>query len=86
MSEQKSVYFISQLEHDENGYVPCIAVYGEKGYHRTDWHWDCTLEEAEKICDEKNARLGFGRKEAFMIVLSTMDLEGDLNEQYNFFI
>ena len=73
----RSVYFVDVFNKDEQGFIPCIAVEGEKGYYRTDWHWDCTLEEAEELCKEKNANMGFtDPKEIYMIIASTMSFGG----------
>lgn len=73
MSEPKRVYFINQLVRAaDGGYIPCIAVEGEKGFYPTDWNWGSDLALAEKIADEKNASLGFTPKEAMLIQLSTM--------------
>lgn len=73
MSYKKMVYFINELERDDNGgYIPCIAVEGECGYHKTDWNWGNDLELANKIAEEKNTNLGFTPKESFLIVLGTM--------------
>lgn len=72
-TEKRAVYFINQLVRaKDGGYIPCIAVEGEKGFYRTDWNWGSDLELAEKICDEKNAALGFTPQEALRIQLSTM--------------
>jgi len=77
MSEQvdgwgKSVYFVDVFNKDEQGFIPCIAVENVKGYYRTDWHWDCSLEEAEAICAGKNMEMGYDKKETFRIICSTM--------------
>jgi len=73
MAERNSVYFINELERDKDGgYIPCIAVQGEKGYYKTDWNWGTDLVIANQIADEKNAVLGFTPLEAFKIVLGTM--------------
>lgn len=67
------VYFVQETVRDDQGWIPCIAVEGETGYYRTDWHWDCTFKEAEEICREKNANLGFtDPKEIFSIIMGTM--------------
>ena len=69
----KSVYVILETERDgDGGYIPCIAIEGEFGYHKTDWNWGTDLDIAQKCCDEKNEKLGFSPKEAFEIVLGTM--------------
>lgn len=73
MTEKRAVYFINELEREKDGgFVPCIAVDGETGYYRTDWNWGADIELAQKIADEKNEKLGFTPKEAFLIVLGTM--------------
>ncbi len=67
------VYFINELERTEDGgYIPCIAVKGETGYHKTDWNWGTDLKIAEQIADKKNELMGYTPKEAFLIVLGTM--------------
>jgi hypothetical protein len=67
------VYFINETERAEDGgYIPCIAVEGERGYYKTDWNWSSNLELANQIAAEKNAALGFTPKEALLIVLGTM--------------
>ena len=72
----RSVYFVQQTVRNEQGWIPCIAVEGEKGYYKTDWTWDCTFEEAEAICKEKNANLGYtDQREIFSIIISTMDFQ-----------
>ncbi len=73
MAEKKMVYFISQLDRAEDGgYIPCIAVEGETGYHRTDWNWGTDLELAERFAEERNSILGYSPKEAYLIQLGTM--------------
>lgn len=71
-SEPRMAYFVLESERDDRGFIPCIAVEGERGYHKTDWHWNCSIDDAEKLCDEKNKNLGFTPREAMMIVFSTM--------------
>ena len=66
------VYFISQFERDESGWIPCIAREGEQGYYRTDWCWQCDLETARNLAAEKNAALGFDEKEAARIQATTL--------------
>jgi hypothetical protein len=50
---EESIYFVMETEKDIWGYIPLIAVKGRQGYYKTDWHWNCTFEEAQKLCDEK---------------------------------
>ena len=73
MADRKAVYFINELERDEDGgYIPCIAVEGETGYYKTNWNWGIDVDLANQIADEKNAVLGFTPKEACIILLGTM--------------
>ena len=73
-----SVYVILETVRDsDRGYIPCIAVEGEHGYHKTDWNWGSDLDIANKICDEKNEKLGYSPKEAFAIVLNTMRIKAE---------
>lgn len=73
MSEQKVVYFIMETERTGDGqYIPCIAVEGEKGYHRTDWAWGTDKGEAQRLADERNQKMGIDRREAARIQLGTM--------------
>lgn len=65
-------YVITETEHDENGYIPCLAVEGERGYHRTDWHWDCDLKMARELVDDLNKRLGLTKRDADVIIAGTM--------------
>lgn len=71
----RAVYFVDIFNKDEKGFIPCIAVEGEKGYNRTDWHWDCSLAMAEEICKEKNTQMGYTDKEIFSIIASTMSFK-----------
>jgi hypothetical protein len=70
--DAKMVYFVLETQRDKNGWIPLIAVENESGFYKTDWRWDCTFEEADAMCDERNTTLGFTKKEAMMIQLSTM--------------
>jgi hypothetical protein len=73
MANRKAVYFINELCRDKDGgYIPCIAVEGETGYHPTDWNWGNDLALANQIADEKNAALGFSPMEAALIQIGTM--------------
>lgn len=72
-TDPRVVYFIMETERDENGeYIPCIAVEGETGFHRTDWHWGTDLELARECADDKNTALGIDKKTAMQIQLGTM--------------
>jgi hypothetical protein len=70
--QKRAAYFISQLERDGIGWIPCLAVEGETGYHRTSWRWSCDLETAEKLAAEKNEALGLSLEAATKIIFSSM--------------
>jgi hypothetical protein len=70
--ESRRCYFIQETVKDEEGeYIPCVAVEGEKGYYKTDWHWGKDRELAEHCCEVKNAGLGVKKMDAYQIVMST---------------
>lgn len=67
------VIFIQENVVDKEGnYIPCIAKRGEGGYWKTDWVWGKDRELADRLCDERNIRAGFSKKEALEIVLESM--------------
>lgn len=69
----RAAYFIMETVKNEDGeYVPCIAVEGETGYHRTDWAWGTDIDVARQLADKKNADLGLTVREAYEIVFDTM--------------
>ena len=67
------VCFIQETERaNDGGYLVCMAVEGERGFHRTDWNWGSDLVLAKKLCDERNEHQGISPKEAMDIILGTM--------------
>lgn len=72
-SEPRVAYFVNQAITDEHGeWIVCIAVEGERGYYKTDWHYNCAFQFAEATVAELNARLGVSELDATKIVLGTM--------------
>lgn len=72
-SEKRTAYMLLETERTAAGeYIPCIAVEGERGYHRTDWTWGKDLKIAQECADKKNAMLGLSKEDALKIVFSTM--------------
>ena len=66
-------YMILETVTDENGnYIPCIAVEGEKGYNRTNYHWGKDLTLAKEVATDMNTRMGISSRDAMKIILSTM--------------
>jgi len=66
-------YFILESQQNEQGeFRALIAVESESGYYETDWFWGSDLDQAEKIARDKNLVMGITKKEACLIVLSTM--------------
>lgn len=69
----RSVYFIMDaVRAEDGGYIPCIAIEGEKGYYKTDWNWGPDKEQAQAWADERNEILGIDRREATRIQSRTM--------------
>jgi hypothetical protein len=72
-SEKRKAFFVSEIRTNDHGeYIALIAVEGESGFYVTDWCWGKDFKVAQDIADERNARLGLSKKEAAVIVCSTM--------------
>ena len=67
-----NAYVILHTERDQDGFIPCIVVEGERGYYRTDWRWNVTFELAEHMAWERNLKMGTSRDQALRIVLQSM--------------
>ncbi len=73
-------YTILETQKDENGYIPSAVFEGEKGHHpmtgrgeySSPWYWGKTSEEAQAVCDAKNAEMGISKEEALKMVLASM--------------
>jgi len=65
-------FFILETIKDNTGYIPCMAVEGEKGYYLTDWNWGKDIELAEKCAKKKNRMLELTEADCLKIVGSTM--------------
>ena len=72
MSDDRAYFIQDTVLDTDGGFIPCIAVRGEQGFHKTDWNWGTDREIAEQIAEEKNAAMGVSPKDAIMIVMSTM--------------
>ena len=69
---RKAYAILETVRNDAGEFIPCIAVEGENGYHKTDWTWGKDFDTAQEIADQKNESLGLSKQEAFLIILSTM--------------
>lgn len=70
---KRTCYFVMETVTDENGnFIPCIAVEGESGYHKTNWQWGKDWKLAQECADDMNKKLGVSKWDAMMIQLSTM--------------
>ena len=46
----RNVYFVQETQRTADGaYKVCVVSDGISGYSLTDWEWDCSFEEAEKL-------------------------------------
>ena len=71
--ETRTAYFVNQAITNEKGeFIPCIAVEGERGYHKTDWAWGTDFELAQTCAIEMNEKIGINKLEAAKIVTGTM--------------
>jgi hypothetical protein len=55
----------------DKGWSIAIAVWGENGYHPTDFFFE-TEQEAEAFCETQNKNIGINKKQSYMIVAKTM--------------
>ena len=60
----------------EGGFTAGIVEEGELGYFATDWHWKTDYATAQKICDERNLKMGLDKKDVAMLVLASMRSRG----------
>lgn len=65
-------YLILETQRDERGWIVCLCEENKPGYYQSDWRWDCSFEEAKRLADERNIRLGLTPLEASKVVLSSM--------------
>lgn len=80
MAAPRKCFWIPAEPYDENGYVPSLVTEGEpghapltgKGSCAAPWYWGKTYEEAQRVCDKENDKLGVTPREAAEIVLSSM--------------
>ena len=71
--EQRAPYFVNQaIANDKGEFIPCIAVEGETGYHKTNWTWGKDFDQARKIASDMNEKMGITKLEAAKIVTATM--------------
>lgn len=74
------VYYVGPGTYDaEHGYGVSIVFEKEPGHFpmgtrpgQQRWYWGHDLDQAEKLCDEQNAKRGIDAKEAAIIVASSM--------------
>ncbi len=65
-------YFINDLDEDNGKIVPCVAEENVAGYSRVDYDWKCSMAEAKELVDDMNKRMGISKKDALMIIASSM--------------
>jgi len=71
------VYFVQHTVKDAAGnYIVCIAAEGETGYYKTDWEWGKDWEWANKIADDMNEKMGYGKRVAMIVQLRSLNLGG----------
>jgi len=71
---------VEEQRAQSGGYIPCIAIEGETGYYpmsgqgefAAPWDWGKDRELAQKLCDERNEKMGLSKKEAWELIAGTM--------------
>ena len=66
------LFILETVKADDGQFIPCIAKRGEKGFYRSDWKWGTDLEQARRLANEYNAKLGMTPREAALLQASTM--------------
>lgn len=82
IDERKFCYYVNPVQDpkEHGGYVPSVVYVGEDGHYpllgngpcARPWVWGKTLEEAERICAEKNAKLGLSKEQTILMVIESM--------------
>jgi hypothetical protein len=75
---------VEEMKASDGGYIPCIAVEDAPGYRpmkgvgrfSSPWNWGQDREQAQKLCDHKNAELGLSKEDALRIIGSSMFPKG----------
>jgi hypothetical protein len=57
-------------------FIPCIAIEGVPGYHKTDWHWGTDRGIAQECANDKNQQLGLSADRVIEITLSSLGVIG----------
>jgi hypothetical protein len=77
MEKKSAVVIIDTQMNDKGEYIPSIVKEGETGHYPTDWAWGTDREQAQKIADSYNIRLGLSLKEAMELTLQSMRVKHD---------
>lgn len=68
-----SGYRVSVVRENEPGHAPTGTLpYTGKPGETSPWFWGNTFEEAKRICEQQNERLGLSREDVFDIITSSM--------------
>lgn len=76
----RTCFYIPVGQYDDQGYIPSLVTENEPGHapltgngsHAAPWHWGRTYEDAQKIAEEENRRIGVSPEDALQIVASSM--------------
>jgi hypothetical protein len=56
-------------------WVVAVVKENSPGYSRTNWEWSCTYEEAEKLVEGLNTRMGLSKEDTMTIIGSSMSAQ-----------
>lgn len=69
-------YMIDQTMCNAAGkWVPAVVQEDSPGYSPTNWEWSCTYEQAEKLVEGLNTRMGVSKEDAMTIIGSSMSAQ-----------
>lgn len=80
-SAPRRCFWIPAEPYDEGGYVPALVTEGEPGYDlmagnpekfQSPWYWGQDREQAMKIAERENARMGISGDDAAEIIASSL--------------
>jgi len=72
IAEQFAYYIPFNHYIEGEGYQVAVVKEYESGYYLTDWVWGPTLDDAKKMADVFNRRLGLSDDDVDSIIMSSM--------------
>lgn len=68
----KNALFVQVTVKDGDQFLGCLTNTETAGFHKTDWELGTDFKQAEKYCEEYNEKRGISKKDALVIVASSV--------------